>query len=123
MINFETSSIPCLSRGCFFFFLRFYLFIHERHRERGRDTGEGEAGSVQGAQRGSRSWVSKIIPWPEGGTKPLSPPGCPISLFLNSSFISSCTFPYFIFQLFDHLLLHIQKYFKLSILNEINICF
>ena len=27
------------------FFLRSYLFIHERHRERGRDT-EGEAGSL-----------------------------------------------------------------------------
>ena len=32
------------------FFLRFYLFIHERHRERGRDTGrEREAGSMQGS--------------------------------------------------------------------------
>ena len=30
-------------------FLRFCLFIHERHRERGRDTAEGEAGSPQGA--------------------------------------------------------------------------
>ena len=34
-------------------FLRFYLFIHERQRERGRDLGaEGEAGSTQGAQCG-----------------------------------------------------------------------
>ena len=24
-------------------FLRFYLFIHERHRERGRDTGRGRS--------------------------------------------------------------------------------
>ena len=32
------------------FFLRFYLFIHERHTERGRETqAEGEAGSMQGA--------------------------------------------------------------------------
>ena len=26
-----------------FFFLRFYLFIHERHQERGRDTGRGRS--------------------------------------------------------------------------------
>ena len=34
--------------------LRFYLFIHERHREREADTqAEGEAGSVQGARCGT----------------------------------------------------------------------
>ena len=27
----------------FFFFLRFYLFTHERHTERGRDTGRGRS--------------------------------------------------------------------------------
>ena len=32
------------------FFLRFYLFIQERHKEREAETqAEGEAGSVQGA--------------------------------------------------------------------------
>ena len=32
------------------FFLRFYLFIHERHTEREAETqAEGEAGSMQGA--------------------------------------------------------------------------
>ena len=32
------------------FFKRFYLFIHERHREREAETqAEGEAGSMQGA--------------------------------------------------------------------------
>ena len=30
-----------LSSNSFTFFLRFYLFIHERHTERGRDTGRG----------------------------------------------------------------------------------
>ena len=37
---------------------------------------EGEAGSTQGARRGTQSWVSRITPWVEGGTKPLSHPGC-----------------------------------------------
>ena len=27
----------------FYFLKRFYLFIHERHRERGRDTGRGRS--------------------------------------------------------------------------------
>ena len=52
-----------------FFFLRFYLFIHERESE---TQAEGEAGSMQGALRGTRSQVSRITPWAEGGTKPLS---------------------------------------------------
>ena len=38
---------------------------------------EGEAGSMQGAQRGTRSQVSTIMPWAKGGAKPLSHPGCP----------------------------------------------
>ena len=33
----EGPSKPC----SFFFFLRFHLFIHDRHTERGRDTGRG----------------------------------------------------------------------------------
>ena len=36
------------------FLKRFYLFIHERHKEREADTqAEGEAGSMQGARRGT----------------------------------------------------------------------
>ena len=38
---------------------------------------EGEAGSMQGAQSGTPSWISRITPWDEGGSKPLSHPGCP----------------------------------------------
>ena len=37
-----------------FFFLRFYSFIHEGHREREADTqAEGEAGSMQGTRGGT----------------------------------------------------------------------
>ena len=38
---------------------------------------EGEAGSRQGARRGTPFRVSRIAPWAEGGAKPLSHQGCP----------------------------------------------
>ena len=41
------------------------------------ETWEEEAGSMQGAQHGTQSQVSRIRPWAEGGTKPLSQPGLP----------------------------------------------
>ena len=64
----------------FFLFLRFYLFIHERHTEREAETqAEGEAGSMQGTPRGTQSCVSRIRPQAEGGAKPLSHQGCPTS--------------------------------------------
>ena len=63
------------------FFLRFYLFIHERNRKREAETqAEGEAVSMQGTQCGTRSLVSRITPWAEGSAKPLSHLGCPISM-------------------------------------------
>ena len=54
-----------------------YLFMKDavRERERGRDT-------VRGRSRphaGSLMWVSKIPPWAEGGAKPLSHRGRPVS--------------------------------------------
>ena len=44
---------------------------------------EGEAGSTQGAQRGTQSQVSRIRPWAEGSTKLLSHLGCPQVCFLS----------------------------------------
>ena len=44
---------------------------------------EGEAGSMQGAGRWTRSGVSKIRPWAEGSAKPLSHWGCPLVCFLT----------------------------------------
>ena len=50
-----------------------------RDREREAETqAEGEAGSMQGAGRGTQSQVSRITPWAEGGAKPLCHRGCPI---------------------------------------------
>ena len=33
---------------------------------------------MQGARRGTRSQVSRVSPWAEGGAKPLSHWGCPL---------------------------------------------
>ena len=66
--------------GCpFFKFFKYfiYLFMKDTEREREADTqAEGEAGSTQGARRGTWSQVSRITPWAEGGAKLLSHWGC-----------------------------------------------
>ena len=49
----------CWTSGFLGFFLRFYSFIHERHRERGRDTGRGRSR----LHAGSPMWDS--IPGPQ----------------------------------------------------------
>ena len=52
--------------------------MRDTERERLRHTqAEGEAGSMQGALRGTRSWVPRITPWAAGGAKPLHHRGCP----------------------------------------------
>ena len=50
-----------------------------RDTEREAETqAKGEAGSMEGARRGTRSPVSRIRPWAEGDAKPLAePPGLP----------------------------------------------
>ena len=53
--------------GCFFLFLKdcIYLFMRDTKREAETQAG-GEAGSMQGARHGTRSQVSRIMPWAEG---------------------------------------------------------
>ena len=59
--------------------------MKEGERER---QAEGEAGFMQGAQCGTRSRVSRITPWAEGGAKLLSHPGIPSSMyFFKKDFI------------------------------------
>ena len=55
-----------------------------RDRQREAETqAEGEAGSIQGAGHRTRSGVSRIMPWAEGGAKLLSHLGCPRKEFLK----------------------------------------
>ena len=65
------------------------MIVTHRERERGRDTGRGRSRlHAPGAQRGTRSQVSRITPWAEGGAKLLSHPGCPRSLTSHLPYIS-----------------------------------
>ena len=57
----------------FIFILSLFIYIFFKdlfiYSERERETGtqaEGEAGSMQEARRGTRSWVSRNMPWAEG---------------------------------------------------------
>ena len=74
---------PKRKKSSLFIFKGFFLlFINERHTKREAETrAEGEAGSMQGARRRTRFWVSRITPWAEGGAKPLSLRGCPRGRF------------------------------------------
>ena len=66
------------------FLKKICLFIHERDREREAETqAEGEAGSIQGARCGTRSWVPRITPWAEGGAKPLGHRAAPEFFFFK----------------------------------------
>ena len=65
-----------------FIFLKI-LFIHERHTERGKDTGRGRSRlHAPGARRGIRSRVSRIAPWAKGRRQTAAPPGDPTIRFL-----------------------------------------
>ena len=56
------------------------LFIYDRHREREAETQEeGEAGSMPGTRRGTRSRDSRIAPWAKGRRQTAEPPRDPES--------------------------------------------
>ena len=76
----------------FFDFLKIYLFMRDTEKEREAETqAEEEASSMQGTRRGTWSWVFRIRPWAEGGTKPLNHPGCPMSdKFYKTLWFFSC---------------------------------
>ena len=58
----------------------FYFFMHERHTERGRDTGRGRS-SPQGARYGTQSQDPGIMPWAKGRCSTAEPPRCPRNYF------------------------------------------
>ena len=59
-----------------FFFFKDFIYLFMRDTRRKAETGR-EAGPMQGAHHRTPSRVPRIMPWAEGGAKPLSHPGCP----------------------------------------------
>ena len=57
--------------------LYFYVFIHERHTERGRDIGKGRSRLHAGSQMRTPSQDPGIMSGPPAA-HPLSPPGVPL---------------------------------------------
>ena len=55
------------------------MIVTEREREREAETqAEGEADSMhRGARHGTRSWVSRIVPWAKGRRQTAAPPRDP----------------------------------------------
>ena len=69
-----------------FYFLKILsTYSWETQREKEAETQvEGEAGSMQGAQRGTRSGVSGIVPWAKGRRQTAQPPrDLPTQVFLT----------------------------------------
>ena len=72
-----------------------FIYLWETHTEGGgAETQREKQAPCKGAWRGTRSQISRITPWEEGGAKPLSHPGCPpfiiiICISYASTYIAS----------------------------------
>ena len=79
-----------------FFSLRFYVFIHEGHRERGRDTGRGRSRLHAGSSMWDSIPGSRDHTWAKGRCSTTeSPTGRLLASFLRlvlQSFCTSCDF-------------------------------
>ena len=65
----------------FFFFFKDSIYLLMRDTKREREA-EGEAGSMRGARRGTRSRVSRITPWAEGRCSTTEPPRDPLIIWI-----------------------------------------
>ena len=74
---YRWSVVSLLTVSCaLYFFVRFYLLIHERRRE-AETQAEGEAGSLREARCGTRSQDPGSTPWAEGRPSTTEPPRRP----------------------------------------------
>ena len=64
-----------------------FLFIYSQETPR---EGEGEAGSMQGAQYRTQPWESRITLWAESRHSTTEPPRCPYSLCSSCISSDSC---------------------------------
>ncbi|XP_077718440.1 membrane-anchored junction protein isoform X2 [Canis aureus] len=80
--------LPHLSKG--------FIYSFMRDREKGAETeSEGEAGSSQGAQRGTRFQIPRPRPEPKANAQPLSHPGISVkSYHLGAMSLKPFTYPF-----------------------------
>ena len=83
-----------VSPSFYYYFFKIYLFMKDTQRERERQAG-GEAGSMQGAQRGTQSQDPRTSPWAEGRHLTAKPPRrpFPIPLVFNQKVLFSLSLP------------------------------
>ena len=97
------------------------MIVTERERERGRDIGRGRSRlHAPGAQRGIRSWVSRITPWAKGRRQTAAPPRDPSNMIFkvkwnmqNPPLLHYSTETN-VFLPSDHLLKYFKSCFKLQ---------
>ena len=70
--------IPGWGLDFFFFFLRVYLFIHERHTERGSDIGGGRSRLLTGSPMRDSSPGVGSHPEPKADAQPVNHTGAPV---------------------------------------------
>ena len=81
---FPTSFSPRLVFVVQKLFLKiFYLLIHERHREKGRDMAEGEAGSLRGTGCGTQFQDPGTMTWAKGSHSTTEPPRYPFLIIFH----------------------------------------
>ena len=67
-----------------FFFFEDFIYLFMRHTETVTETGQREAGSMQEAQCGTRTWDLRKT-WAEGRCSTTEPPRCPECLLFKST--------------------------------------
>ena len=73
-----------------FFFLRFYLFLHERHTERQRHRQREKQAPCREPDVGLDPGTPGSCPGPTAGTKPLSHPGIPEMQLVRMKMCRKC---------------------------------
>ena len=71
-------------------FLRFYLFIHERHTERGRDIGRGRSRLPMEPDMGLDPRTPRSRPEPTADPQPMSHTGVPRFIYFREKICISC---------------------------------
>ena len=76
------------------FLKKIFIYSWDTQREKQRHRQREKQAACREPDGGTRSWVSRITPWVEGGAKPLSHGGCPITSIILKEFSCVSDFPF-----------------------------